>query len=221
VSYKNNCHFNSYSMLANRFVFPNKEIGASITDSEQDCCKSSEPENTEFFIRKAFEKNPHMGCELLFRTYYNNLCSHAVRIVYSKQVAEDIVGEVFLVFWKNKVFDTIHLSYRSYLFAAVRNRAYNHLRSEIGRKLTSLSDFTFEEGLNGSDQPDQILQLDELINQINETVKELPPQARRVFTMSRYEGKSHLEIAKELNINSKTVESHITRALGSLRKLLK
>jgi RNA polymerase sigma factor (sigma-70 family) len=52
-------------------------------------------------------------------------------------------------------------------------------------------------------------------------VKELPPQARRVFTMSRYEGKSHLEIAKELNINSKTVESHITRALGSLRKLLK
>lgn len=207
-------------MLAHRFVFPDKEIQSSIFDSTQDTPDVTEPENTEFFIRKAFEKDPHVGCELLFRAYYNFLCNHAVRIVYSKQAAEDIVGEVFLVFWNNRIFDTIQFSYRSYLFASVRNRAYNYLRNEIGRKSTSLTDFSFDQDINSSDQPDQILQLDELIQQINETVKGLPPQAKRVFTMSRYEGKSHTEIAEELSINCKTVESHITRALVSMRKLL-
>ncbi len=208
-------------MLAHHFVFLQKERQSSIYESPPDTHEVTEPENTEFFLRKAFEKDPKVGCELLFRAYYSFLCSHALRIVYSKQAAEDIVGEVFLVFWNNKIYDTIKFSYRSYLFSAVRNRAYNHLRNEVGRKSTSLSDLAFDNDLNSSEQPDQILQLDELIQQINETVKSLPPQARRVFTMSRYEGMSHTEIANALHINCKTVESHITRALASMRKLLK
>lgn len=70
-------------------------------------------------------------------------------------------------------------------------------------------------------QPDHILQLDELRRQINEIIRTLPMQAQRVFIMSRFDGRSHAEIAQELQINHKTVESHITRALSSLRVLLR
>ncbi|WP_020596129.1 RNA polymerase sigma-70 factor [Spirosoma panaciterrae] len=179
---------------------------------------ANEPD-AEYFIRQAFATDPHKGCELLFRAYYRDLCSTAIRFVYSRQVTEDIVGEVFLTFWTNRTYEKITTSYRAYLFRSVRNRAYNYLKFELSR---SRPLELFDEGNPDSvQQPDHILQLDELRRQINEIIRTLPMQAQRVFIMSRFDGRSHAEIAQELQINHKTVESHITRALSSLRVLLR
>lgn len=189
-----------------------KEPG--VTESDE-----MEPVDSELFIRKAFTEDPEKGCELLFRAYYNDLCSTAIRMVYSKQIAEDVVGEVFLNFWNNRSFETIRISYRAYLFRAVRNRAYNYLRFELGKYAASLEGAPEPADFQKVEQPDQIILMDELVHRINQVVSDLPPMARRVFIMSRYEGKPHLQIAAELGINTKTVESHITRALHSIRKL--
>jgi RNA polymerase sigma-70 factor (ECF subfamily) len=56
----------------------------------------------EIFIKKALQSNPKYGCELLFRKYYKPLCNHAIRYVYSKEIAEDLVSDVFYKFWKNE-----------------------------------------------------------------------------------------------------------------------
>lgn len=185
---------------------------------DSDLADANEPD-AEYFIRQAFATDPHKGCELLFRAYYRDLCSTAIRFVYSRQVTEDIVGEVFLTFWTNRTYEKITTSYRAYLFRSVRNRAYNYLKFELSR---SRPLELFDEGNPDSvQQPDHILQLDELRRQINEIIRTLPMQAQRVFIMSRFDGRSHAEIAQELQINHKTVESHITRALSSLRVLLR
>jgi RNA polymerase sigma-70 factor (ECF subfamily) len=60
--------------------------------------------DNDLLIRKVFESNAWLGCELLYRRYYQPLCSHAVRYVYSKAVAEDIVAEVFLPVLRKKSF---------------------------------------------------------------------------------------------------------------------
>jgi RNA polymerase sigma-70 factor (ECF subfamily) len=52
----------------------------------------------EIFIKKALQSNPKYGCELLFRKYYKPLCNHAIRYVYSKEIAEDLVSDVFCKF---------------------------------------------------------------------------------------------------------------------------
>ena len=46
----------------------------------------------------------------------------------------------------------------------------------------------------------------------------LGERCRTVFLLSRYEGKSHQEIAELLGITEKTVENQIARALKALRK---
>ncbi len=188
-------------------------------DRERTESDKTEPVDSELFIRKAFTEDPEKGCELLFRAYYNDLCSTAIRIVYSRQIAEDVVGEVFLNFWNNRSFEAIRISYRAYLFRAVRNCAYNHLRVELGKHAISLGGAFEPSDFQKVEQPDQIILMDELVLRINQVVSSLPPTARRVFIMSRYDGLSHLQIAAELSINTKTVESHITRALQSIRKL--
>ncbi|TDE10580.1 hypothetical protein E0F88_28005 [Dyadobacter psychrotolerans] len=85
----------------------------------------------EVFIRKTFEENPRKGCEMLFRLYYRGLCTHAVRYVYSKEIAEDLVADVFYTFWNTRAFLSVTYSFRSFLFRSVRNRAYNYLMNEM------------------------------------------------------------------------------------------
>jgi|GEM_PF-4013445 len=59
---------------------------------------ASEPKqlaDSELFIRHAFKKNAEEGFTLLFRRYHAVLCNHALRFVWSKEVAQDIVWVQF------------------------------------------------------------------------------------------------------------------------------
>ncbi|MFT4031768.1 MAG: RNA polymerase sigma-70 factor [Siphonobacter sp.] len=171
--------------------------------------------DSELFIRQAFLKDNRKGYELLFRRYYKVLCSHAVRYVYSREVAEDLVSEVFLTFWRNQSFETITSTYRAYLFSAVRKRAISHLQEEFKHHTTDLQ----EDSSHTEDDPQLILQYTELAHQLENGIRALPPQCQRVFLMSRFEGKKHREIADELQINQKTVEAHLHKALNYLRRI--
>lgn len=176
--------------------------------------------DSEVFIRETFKENPRKGYELLFRRYYRALCSHAVRFVYSKEVAEDIVGDIFLVLWKNKVYEKINTSFRAYLYAAVRNRAFNYLKWEFKKDVDI--DMILENNQNHvfEETPQTMLQFDELFQKIENSITALPPQCQRVFLMSRFENKKNREIADELEIALKTVEAHIMKALAQMRNSL-
>ena len=175
--------------------------------------------DSELFIRMTFVADPAKGCEILFRHYHKALCSHAVRFVYSRELAQDLVADVFLKFWKNKSYLSINTSYRYYLFRSVRNEALNYLRLEF-RETEEIDAAAFEEG-NRNNRPDKITEFEEVRNRMETLVKLLSPQCQRVFVLNRFEGKRYQEIADELNISIKTVEVHIGKALGILRKGLK
>ncbi|MBO0952682.1 RNA polymerase sigma-70 factor [Fibrella forsythiae] len=176
--------------------------------------------DTDYLIRQAFAEDARRGCELLFRRYYRPLCSQAVRFVHSRDVAEDLVSEVFLSFWKNQAHQHITTSYQAYLYAAVRNRAYTYLRQEFQQEASPSQAELDRTDPVGSLDPEQLLQYTELYQRIEDTVRTLPPQCQRVFVMSRFEGKKHLEIADELKISPKTIEAHLSRALAKLRQVL-
>lgn len=175
--------------------------------------------NDERFIRQAFSLSPEQGCELLFRRYHCALCSHAARYVYSREVAEDIVGDVFCKFWKNRAYTSVTSSFRYYLFRSVRNEAYSYLRSEF-TGLDSLDATPPSEGAIGL-RPDYITQYEETFSRVKELIEQLPPQCRKVFLMSRFEGKRYQEIADELGLSIKTVEVHVVKGLSLMRKGLK
>ncbi|MVM37100.1 sigma-70 family RNA polymerase sigma factor [Spirosoma sp. HMF3257] len=177
------------------------------------------PPDSELFIRNAFATDPRVGCELLFRQYFAPLCSHAIRFVYNRQVAEDLVADLFYAFYTKELYKQITGSYRAYLYQAIRNRAYNSLRWELGRQET-LPDDLDRPDLETA-QPDRLLQQDELYRALEQAVQQLPTQRQRVFLLSRFEGKSYKEIAQEMGLAPKTVENHLLRATSTVRQLLK
>ncbi|MPR36033.1 RNA polymerase sigma-70 factor [Salmonirosea aquatica] len=175
--------------------------------------------DAELFLKATFEQDARKGLELLFRKYHAPLCSHAVRFVYSRQIAEDLVSEVFFQFYKTEAYRHITTSYTSYLFRSVRNEAFTYLRREFGR--TSPLDSTYD---NQHDpqalSPDAEVQYNHLLLKVNEAIAQLPTQCQRVFLLSRFENKKYHEIADELRISPKTVEVHISKALRCLRVAL-
>ncbi|MVM39010.1 RNA polymerase sigma-70 factor [Spirosoma sp. HMF3257] len=176
--------------------------------------------DSELFIRQTFEADPRKGYELLFKRYYEPLCSHAVRFVYAKEVAEDLVIEVFGQFWQKQLQHVITTSYRAYLFTIVRHAAFAHLRKEFGREVPT-EDFSEIVSDAAPSTPQQELQFNELYLKIEQVIRSLPPQSQKVFIMSRFEGKKNAMVADELQISVKTVEGHITKVLSILRQALR
>lgn len=171
------------------------------------------------FIKTAFDESPSKGLELLFRRFYKPLCSHAVRFVYSKQIAEDLVSEVFFQFYRTRAYENITSSYTSYLFRAVRNECYTYVKREFNRtdSLDTSGESTFSAN---QPQPDAEIHYNNLYLKVNDIIGKLPSQCQRVFLMSRFENKKYNEIAQELQISPKTVEVHISKALKQLRSAL-
>ncbi|HLU94438.1 MAG TPA: sigma-70 family RNA polymerase sigma factor, partial [Membranihabitans sp.] len=137
---------------------------------------------------------------------------------YSKEYAEDVVADVFREFWQKKQFNKVTTSFRTYLFRAVRNRAMNMIRREL-RQTNPLSEDW--DAVSETLRPDEQMIYDQFYQKIQSCIDQLPPMCRKVFLMSRYEGKSLREIADFHEISIRTVEAHISKALGVLRTTLK
>lgn len=174
--------------------------------------------DNDIFIRHVLLKNPEKGFEMIFKANYTSLCNLAVRYVYSKDVAEDIVSEVFFDFWKNKRFEKVSCTFRTYLFQSVRYQVFHYLKREFSRKSEPLNytDTSFDFHVENF-TPQEIMLFDELNFKITETVNSFSPQCLNVFLLSRFEGKKNREIAENLGIKLKTVESHIKKALSTLK----
>jgi RNA polymerase sigma-70 factor (family 1) len=173
----------------------------------------------ELFIRRAIEQDPEKGFELLYLRYYQRLCSHAVRFVTSRQIAEDIVSEVFFQFYNQKLYLEITTSYRAYLYKAVRNRGYNFIRWELERNNPIIEDHVGS--LPEYQQPDMITQYEELYQDLEKAIETLPIQRRGIYLQFQFDGKSSKEIAEEWNVSTRTVEVHIYRARQAIRKIIK
>lgn len=176
-------------------------------------------DDTEWFIRQTFEENPRKGCELLFRNYYNVLCSHAVRFVYSKELAQDLVGDIFSAFLHKELYRQIHTSFRAYLFSAVRLESLKYLQREFNRE-SALSGQLEDTLPSRQPSPEEMMEYDDLYRKVEQVIQSLSPAVQRVFILSRFEGKKYQDIAQELLLSPKTVEAHITKALRVLRRAL-
>lgn len=175
--------------------------------------------DSELLLRNAFREGPEKGMSLLFRLYYAVLCSHAVRYVSAKAIAEDIVSDIFYEFQAQSRYEIITTSFRAYLFTAVRNRAFDYVRAEMWHN-TSLENADAMMA-NGNQSPDSIIQYEELYHDVENAINAMPLKRRQVYVMHRFEGKKYQEIANELNLSLRTIEAHLYQAMRQIRNALK
>lgn len=171
----------------------------------------------ELFVLKKIKEGDIKAFERVFRLYYSPLCLYAVSITGRMDAAEEIVQELFYVFWKERETLQILYSLKSYLYGATRNKALQYCEHLEVRERHREAVLSREQEEKPSD-PQDMLEYKELETLINRTLKKLPERRLRIFRMHRFEGKKYAEIASALSLSIKTVEAEMTKALQTLRK---
>ena len=153
--------------------------------------------------------------EELFRKYYPRFRAYTYRLIHDRYHAEDILQNVFMKLWMNRLDLDENESLVSYLFVIVRNEILNHIRynrmhpqvpeTEATREATVNNEFDFNE-------------LYSLVSSVIE--KNLPERRREIFKMNRFEHLSPAEIAKKLDISTRTVEKQIELSLKTIRRII-
>ena len=158
------------------------------------------------------------GFEALFQVNYKALCYSAYRIVQDKDIAEDIVQDVFYKLWEKKDSLVIHTSLKAYLFQSTIHQSINYNR-KYQNTLSRELQFGMQTGIDVN-STEQALDFKEASSRVEAAIRALPEGCRTVFLLSRYEHLSYKEIADTLNISVKTVENQMTKALKHLRNWL-
>lgn len=156
--------------------------------------------------------------ELLFRESYAGLVQFAWGYVRSKAIAEELVQDVFLKVWDNRKELKVTKSIESYLYKSVRNRCTDWARhSEVVKKWEDESKKDQKANESHSSSISKNLHHRLLLEEIERAIYKLPERRKEVFLLSRYENKSYKEIANLLDITVSTVETHMSKALKTLR----
>jgi RNA polymerase sigma-70 factor (ECF subfamily) len=164
-------------------------------------------------------KDDYTAFESIFKNNYHALCSYSNRFVLSRQLAEEIVDDVFCTLWKNRKKIRITTSFYAYLATSVRNRSLDSLRKLKQEKRKSVLQHA-EAIPCGQSIAYEMMMLNELNERIEAAVRILPRQCRIIFLMSREEDLKYKDIAEKLNISIRTVDTQIGRALKQLRKVI-
>lgn len=148
----------------------------------------------------------------LFLHFYNPLHQFAFSFLKSKQLAEEVVSDVFIKIWeKRNTLDYIS-NLKFYLFTSTRNTALNYLKKQKGLQYVSVEEYWKE--LNSLViNPEDLLINTEMLHKIHRAIQSLPPKCKMIFKLTKEEGLKYKEVAILLNLSVKTVENQMAIAL--------
>ena len=156
--------------------------------------------------------------EEAYETHFERLYRYAFSITKQQQLAEDVVAEVFANIWSKKPDHTNIKELSAYLHVSVKHSAIRL----VSRDRQRFTYQTYDESLQVSDlvNPENLLLGKELEELMARVVDGLPPHSKLVYELSRGWGYSHQQIADELGISPRTVESHLRGVLKKMREML-
>ena len=143
----------------------------------------------------------------------------ATRIVRRREVAEEVVHDVFVQIWRHAgSFDPARGSGRTWIFAILRNRAISTLRSTSRELPTEDEELTAAVDSNrpSEDAFDKLAEGSAL----RRCLDHLDPKRRLGVLLAYVEGLSHGEIAARLGVPLGTAKSWVRRSLIQLRECL-
>jgi RNA polymerase sigma-70 factor (ECF subfamily) len=165
-------------------------------------------------ILKLLQDNSDKAIDILFRQYYGFLCHAVYKIIPDTNLVEDIAQDVFYELWRKRSRLSIKTSLKAYLRRAAMNKALNFIRDQKIKFDDEEKQAPLESKIPSINQKLEAAELQQLIDKV---IDDLPERCRIVFVLSRFEELSYNEIAKQLDISSKTVENQISKALKILR----
>lgn len=153
--------------------------------------------------------------KVIYERFNRRIFTYCVRMLDAEVLAEEVMQEVFLTFWRMGDELLLIRNAEAYLRTLTKNRCLNVLRrvvleNKADRELTK----NYVEYHN---ETEESILLNDTKNLINAAIELLPGQQREVYQLCQNDGLKYEEVAKRLGISINTVKTHMKRALAAIR----
>ena len=177
-------------------------------------------ELNDFFFHR-FKNGDELAFEKIFKSNNGQIVAFCNQFITDWDKSQSLAQEAFINLWLNREkIETLN-GIKAFLYTYAKSSCLNYIRHrKIVSKYEDLQLHSKESQLNREILESfdfnslEFIELEELIMK---SINELPDQCRRVFMLSRFQGKKNKEIADDLEITVKSVEANITRALKLLK----
>lgn len=157
----------------------------------------------------------------LYKLYYNRLILFAKTIVRTKELAEEVVEDVFIKLWHNRLAATQINNLNVYLYTAVKNASLNSLSSKARQLISAPFDFLNIEFENELSSPDNLMITAEMMKRMQKAIDNLPPRCKMIFRLIREDGLKYKEVSEILNISVNTIDVQMAIAIKKICAALK
>lgn len=146
--------------------------------------------------------------EDIFNLHFADLCRFLGYYTRDSQLVEDCLQDVFVKLWEDRTkVNIFHI--KTYLYRAARNRVLNALRNSKTRE--NHQELWFSEHME-NEYAREVVDYEQFTQLYDEAVLILPERCRLIYQSCKDSKKTHKQVAEELNVSVKTVESQMTIA---------
>ncbi len=165
--------------------------------------------------RMAFSDQDIYRIFLGYRPQIQNFLQQRIRCA---DTAADLIQDIYLRLTQLKPPPCSETEVRAWLFTVASNLSIDHIR--VNKRRSELLDQYLgdETEADHLQAPDRLVQAQDQLQQIQSALAGLPDQCAEILYLSRVEGLTHVEIARQLNISVSWVEKQLARALMHCRQ---
>ncbi|MGQ8336914.1 RNA polymerase sigma factor [Sunxiuqinia sp. A32] len=167
-------------------------------------------EDTDSSLVASLQKGNKRAFKILFDKYGQRLYQFSLKYLRDKEDAEDLLNEVFLKIWENRLSLKTNTSFQAYLFTI----AYNNIRQRFLKKSREekyiqifATEYLFDSS-KGEDQLDYQL----FLKKLSSIVELLPSRRKEIFILSYKEELGNSEIAEKLDLSVQFVKNQLSIA---------
>lgn len=163
-------------------------------------------------------KTPDQLVAACYEKYRRSVFLYVYYKIADKEDSEDLMQDAFvrlLDYRKMLREETV----KHFLFTITRNIVTDYLRRHYRRQ--EIDGYLYEVGCVCSEETESGIYARDLQRLEMRKLFTLPPQRRRVYMMSRFQGKSSEMIAEELDLSRRTVENHLFLSRKEIRTYIR
>lgn len=165
------------------------------------------------YVEEIKQSNQLVFEEVYYR-YHERFYFYILKKTRSEELAEEVVQTAFMKIWEKRASLSDEFPVEVQIARIARSLMIDFLRKKATeRKYLHQLQHSAESVISYD-----TLASKQLIEKVESTIDNLSPECKKIFTLSREEGLSYREIAEQLSISPKTVESQMSKALKAVRK---
>jgi RNA polymerase sigma-70 factor (family 1) len=166
-------------------------------------------------LKKSIANDDQLAYRQLFILFYSKLFRFVLGFIKNKELAEEIVSDVFINIWRRRANLEEIANLKLYLYVSAKNITINYLKKLDREKKDDLDSIDIEPESPFAD-PHQVMITSEMNHRIKTAIDQLPPRCKLIFVLVKEDGLSYRQAARLLHLSVSTIDNQLSIAIKKI-----